>query len=235
MKKFKVRKYYSRKKVIIASLILIFFLTSIFLEIYGKKTSDDLLNITNNLINTVMTNSVNSNIKLDLIKKYKINELIDIEYQDKKISNVNYNLEKAYEILIYIKKEIINTLNDNMPNIYNYYYEIQNNKIIVSMPYYNNSNNILISNFGPKIFVQISFLELIDGSIKTKIKTYGINSLLVELYLNILITNTIVIPNNSKYNNHNEYNILISSKIVQGEIPSIYNGLFESKSDTIIT
>jgi sporulation protein YunB len=200
----------------------------------GKKASNKLLYIGKIIINNVNTNTVNNNIKIDLLKKYQIEDLININYINNEVTDIDFKLEKAYEILIDIKKEIINNISKQMNNLYNYKYEINNNTIIIEMPFYNYTNNVLLANLGPKVFVQISLVELVDGNIKTKVTTYGINSLLIELYVNITITNSILIPS---INNEikNQYEILISSKVIQGKIPSFYNGILEQSSEKLIT
>ena len=233
MKRFKIRTKYKLKNILIITLILILFFTSCFISIIGNKSSDNFYYISRNLITTITTNTVNNYIRIDLFKKYSINNLITINYQDKKIVNVDYNLESAYEILLEIKKNIIDNIPKEMKNLYNYHYSINNNLIIVEMPFYNYTDNVLIANLGPKIKIGLSMIRLIDGTVKTEIKTYGLNSLLVELYLNFTITSTIVIPYTKEKNTTNTYKVLISSKVIQGEIPSIYNGLFAQESKLI--
>ena len=233
MKRFKIRTKYKLKNILMITLILILFFTSCFISIIGNKSSDNFYYISRNLITTITTNTVNNYIRIDLFKKYSINNLITINYQDKKIVNVDYNLESAYEILLEIKKNIIDNIPKEMKNLYNYHYSINNNLIIVEMPFYNYTDNVLIANLGPKIKIGLSMIRLIDGTVKTEIKTYGLNSLLVELYLNFTITSTIVIPYTKEKNTTNTYKVLISSKVIQGEIPSIYNGLFAQESKLI--
>ena len=233
MKRFKIRNHYKLKNTIIIVLIIIFFTTSCMLTIIGRKASDNIYYISRNIVNTITTNTVNNYIRIDLFKKYNINDLIIINYQDKKIVNVDYNLENAYEILIDIKKNIIENIGSSISAYYNYEYLINNNRVIIEMPFYNYTDNPLIANLGPKIKVGLSMVRLIDGSVKTKIKTYGINSLLVELYVTFTITSAIVVPYEKEADTVNTYEVLISSKVIQGEIPSFYNGLLENKSELI--
>ncbi len=223
------------KNIILIIIITIFFITSCLLSFLGKKSSINMFYISRNLINTVTTNTVNNYIKMDILKKYNINDLITINYQDKKIVNVDYNLESAYEILIEIKKSIIKNISTSIDDYYNYEYVINNNKVIIEMPFYNYTDNVLIANLGPKIKIGLSMVRIIDGSIKTKIKTYGINSLIVELYINFTVTSTIVVPYAKEDNTSNSYDILISSKVIQGEIPNFYNGHLEQESKIIST
>ncbi len=233
MKRFKIKNHYKLKNIIIIILIIIFFTTSCMLTIIGRKVSDNIYYISRNIVNTITTNTVNNYIRIDLFKKYNINDLIIINYQDKKIVNVDYNLENAYEILIDIKKNIIENIGSSISAYYNYEYLINNNRVIIEMPFYNYTDNPLIANLGPKIKVGLSMVRLIDGSVKTKIKTYGINSLLVELYVTFTITSAIVVPYEKEADTVNTYEVLISSKVIQGEIPSFYNGLLENKSELI--
>lgn len=189
-----------------------------------------MVNISRTIINTINTNTVNNNIRADIFKKYNMDNLITIEKSNNKIIDVNYNLENAYELLVIIKKMIIDSIEVYMPNIYNYKYQLKNDVIMLEMPFYNYTDNLLLANLGPKVLIRMSMIRFIDGSVRTKIKDYGINSLLVELYLNFKITSSIVVPNTNEESVTNDYNILISSKVIQGEIPSIYNGLFEKES-----
>ena len=235
MDRIKLRKKIKIKNSIISIIISIIIITIILINTIGKSSTENMIFISKNIINTINTNTVNNNIKMDILKKYDINDLITINYEDKKINNIDYNLESAYEILISIKREIIDNIKSNIANIYNYNYQISNNNIIIEMPFYNYTNNLLISNLGPKITTKLAMIRLIDGSVKTKITTYGINSLLVELYINFSITSTIVIPSIKEQDTIDSYDILISSKVIQGEIPSIYNGVLEDYSKTITT
>lgn len=236
MKRFKIRKCsYNLKNVLIIIIVTIFLMTLLLINTIGKKVSNNMLNISHTIVNYIETNSVNNNIKLDLLKEYKMDDLIIINYQENKVSTIDYNLENAYAILIQIKKGIIDNISNNMADIYNYNYKINKNNIIIEMPFYNYTDNLLLASLGPKVEAKLSIIELVDGSIKTKIKNYGINSLLVELYINFTISTNIVVPNKKEENCLNTYDILISSKVVQGEIPSIYNGLLEQSSEIINT
>ena len=230
MKRFKIKPQIKTKNILLVIILTIFFITSCMLTIIGKKAGANIFYISRNLANTITTNTVNNYIRMDLFKKYNINDLIIINYQDQKIVNVDYNLENAYEVLIEIKKNIMQNIGNSLSEYYNYEYSINNNKVIIEMPFYNYTDNVLIANLGPKIKIGMSLVRIINGSVKTKIKTYGINSLLVELYINFTITNTIIVPFEKESNTSNSYDVLISSKVIQGEIPSIYNGLLEQES-----
>lgn len=221
------------------NLILIFILTivmitSVLLNTVGKKVSNQMVDISKIIIKDVIINTVNSNIRSDTLKKYNINDLIKINYRDKKVSDVDYNLENTYDVLIDIKSSVMRMIPLYDFSSYSYNVRLYSNFMILEMPFYNYSSNLLLANLGPKISAKINYIRYVNGSVKTKIKTYGINSLQVELYLNIEVSSEIVVPF-IKEENITSMDILVASKIVQGEIPSIYNGLYESESKIVKT
>lgn len=233
MKRFKFKKKLIVKNYIFLIIIVIIIVTSILINTIIKSMSNNLLYVSKVIINNVNTNVVNNNIKVEILKKYQMNDLIITKFNDNEISYIDYNLENAYKILIDIKKAVIENTSKNMNYLYNYNYNVNENSLILDMPFYNYTNNLLLSNLGPKIRVKIGLAKLVDGSVKTKVTTYGINSLLVELYININITSSILIPSIPEESFVNNYDILITSKVIQGQIPSYYNGFFEQNSKKI--
>lgn len=215
-------------------ILFIVMMTSLLLNTIGKRVSNQMIDISKIIIKDVIINTINANIKGDSLKKYNINDLIKINYRDKKVSDVDYNLENTYDILIDIKSSVMEMIPKYDFSGYSYDVKIFDNFMILEMPFYNYSSNLLLANLGPKTSAKINYIRYVNGSVKTKIKTYGINSLQVELYLNIEICSDIVVPFINK-ENITSMDILISSKIIQGEIPSIYNGLYESESKIVKT
>lgn len=232
MRMVKFKKNHSNLGLIF--ILFIVMMTSLLLNTIGKRVSNQMIDISKIIIKDVIINTVNSNIKGDTLKKYNINDLIKINYRDKKVSDVDYNLENTYDILIDIKSSVMEMIPKYDFSGYSYDVKVFDNFMILEMPFYNYSSNLLLANLGPKINAKINYIRYVNGSVKTKIKTYGINSLQVELYLNIEIFSDIVVPFINK-ENITSMDILISSKIIQGEIPSIYNGLYESESKIVKT
>ena len=67
---------------------------------------------------------------------------------------------------------------------------------------------------------------------QTKIKEYGVNNSLIEVYLKVSLNEEIIVPYSSKKIN-NSCEILLSSQVIEGIVPSIYNGLLEKNSSLI--
>ena len=77
-----------------------------------------------------------------------------------------------------------------------------------------------------------NFISDIDMGFKTKVSNYGLNSLLLELYLKINVNNSIMSP--SSYKEFGEtYEIILASKVVVGEIPVYYGGELEKTSPIV--
>ena len=87
-------------------ILFIVMMTSLLLNTIGKRVSNQMIDISKFIIKDVIINTVNANIKGDTLKKYNINDLIKINYRDKKVSDVDYNLENTYDILIDIKSSV---------------------------------------------------------------------------------------------------------------------------------
>lgn len=230
-KKFRIIRI-SSHNIITYIIIFIFLLTIIFSLYYGKKVSDTILINSKIVIDDILTESVN-NVKVDTLINSKINNLIKLSYNNKgEIDNISYDLENTYALLSIVRSSIdkdIKKLENGKINDTNI---LIKDGLIVNIPFYSFTKNLLIMNIGPTMKTKINILENLAGSITTKLKDYGINSLLIELYLVIDIKSTCFYTL-TKSDIHNKYEILISSKIVQGGIPSYYNGFLENKSETI--
>ena len=65
--------------------------------------------------------------------------------------------------------------------------------------------------------------------IKTKVTDYGLNNALIEIYLNIKIHYKIIGISETD-DETLEYDILLDSRIIQGNIPNWYAGSYEKRS-----
>ena len=223
----KLRKQSENRRTIIYLLLIIFLLTYTILSTIGKKSSDNIIEVSNTLINDLIIDIVNSSIKNNILKQNNINNLIEFNYNSQKeIESINYNIETAYDILVEVKNNILSTISNS--NEYKYY--INNNNIILEVPFYNYTSNIFIINLGPKIKSRINFLKTIDSSVKTVVKTYGINTIKLDIYASFTIISNIVVPFNKQEIN-NSFDILLTSKVINGKIPEYYGSGFKSESD----
>ena len=76
----KLRKQIDNKRIIIYILLIIFLLTYTMLDTIGKKSSNNIIKISETLIDDLIIDIVNSSIKNEILKKYNINDLIEFNY-----------------------------------------------------------------------------------------------------------------------------------------------------------
>jgi len=81
-------------------------------------------------------------------------------------------------------------------------------------------SNILYT-FGPKIPVKINILGNVTSKIDTSIKNYGINNALIEVYVELNVTEKLILPFFNKDVKINT-KIPVAMKLVTGTVPSYY-------------
>lgn len=189
---------------------------------------NDQLNYNNNklIMDCIETN--------DLTKE-KLNDLIMMnKNKNDEILSFNYNLENTYKILNVISEKIKNNMYSKNFDTQNKNYQKMNDGIVLFYPIGIFLNNIYLNNFGPKIPIKISYYSSMISSLKTKITNYGINNVMIELYLNISIVNNVTIPVlNKDYNN--DYSILLAATVEIGKVPTFIGNSIENNSPEINT
>ncbi len=226
MKAFKKRNYIKDRSIIIGCLI--FFFVGFFLFCFSKYLSPSIVNISKLKINEVTTNIIN-----DAVLNYKksgvdLNTLIKSTTNEKKeIIAVDLDMENAYKILEDLAQEIRQNIQKFQFGEYKYYnmesLSVINNGLIIAIPLGAASGKHLIVNLGPKVPVKISFLENLKANLRTEVKAYGINNSLVNVYIKFDIEQNIEMPSAAD-SFSNEYEMLLSSKLIYGVVPNFYGG-----------
>lgn len=110
-------------------------------------------------------------------------------------------------------------------SIYNQYLkEISDNQgIIASIPIGELTGNVFLENIGPRLHVRYQTQSLVSSNISKTVKSYGINHVLVTIDLTVLIELQILIPFRAS-NYKKSFQIPLVFKILEGEVPSWYQG-----------
>lgn len=103
--------------------------------------------------------------------------------------------------------------------------------IVALIPIGSATRMTLLSNLGPKIPIKLHYTGDVNSNITTKITQYGINNALIEIGLHLEITAQIILPFSTSIKKL-ENDIPIAIKMIQGKIPSYYNGYLNKNSDT---
>lgn len=108
------------------------------------------------------------------------------------------------------------------------------NGVISEIPMGIITNNVLLSNLGPKIPVKLNLIGNVVSSIETSISNYGINNAIVEVYAKVEVTEEVIIPFQTKRVKITN-NIPVAIKIVQGTVPDYYSGGKLDSSSNILS
>ena len=172
--------------------------------------------IISNLINKSIEDDFVSELKNNLFVKnknstdfdsYKINQLIILI--NKNLKENLYKLETGK-----IELEVITLLKDKSKIKNGVVYEIPTGIIF---------NNALLSNIGPKIPVKLHMLGDANVQIDTRIKDYGINNAIIELYVKVNVSEQMILPFSTRKVEVEEF-FPIAIKLIEGSIPDYYSG-----------
>jgi hypothetical protein len=209
--------------------ILIFVFSRIILKDIGTKLSYHIENIVIKNVNKSVYNSIFLIFGSDELGDEDLLNAVSLnKNSDGEIVSIDYKMNIAYDILSECMNLLYNDITSlNMDSLYksginNVYY------LPMGLIY----NNILMDNLGFRIPCKIDFISDIDMGFKTKVSDYGVNNLLIELYMVIDVKNYIMSP--STYKEFGEkYEILVASKIVMGRMPSYYGNVIEKSSSIV--
>lgn len=201
----KLKERLKRKYYILITFLISLFLFIIIFSLYSKKLNPKLNDYIDFLVkDEIYKKVIKSN---NFITNEEVN---DILYIDKNKSNeivyLDYDIDKTYKLL---NKYIDSLKKDNSKSK------------ILTVPFFIASDNIIISSLGPKIKFKYEVIDNVKGKIKTKVTDFGVNNALVEMYFELEIGYLVVIPMNKK-ESVLKTEILISSKIINGKVPTFY-------------
>lgn len=245
MKKIKLRR---RRKIKISTKISIIILfltlcTYFVIDYAGNKVLPIIMNQakidSKKMAILMVKNSLNDDI-LNILEDdmYEIvqNNNGEIQTIDFNPVTVNKFLSKTTSVVSENLKKLEKGQIDDISFISSDNYDIENlkNGVISEIPMGIISNNVLLSNLGPKIPVRISLTGNVVSSVETKIRNYGINSALIEIYAKVEITENVIIPffnEQIKVTN----NIPVAIKVINGSVPNYYSDGKLSASSNILS
>ena len=115
-------------------------------------------------------------------------------------------------------------------------YDINNlkNGVISKIPMGIITNNVLLSNLGPKVPVKINMVGNVISNVETKVSNYGINSSLIQVFVKVEVTEEVIIPFQTKtIKVVNE--IPVAMKVINGKVPEYYGSGRLSESSNILS
>ena len=95
-------------------------------------------------------------------------------------------------------------------------------------------NNAFLANIGPKIPVKLNLIGDVTSRISTEVTDYGINNALIQVYVNLKVTEQVIIPFSKEKIDINT-KIPVALKMVTGTVPKYYvNGLTKDSPALVV-
>lgn len=234
MKRFyRMKKIKNRNKFMLVAVIVVIIDIIVF-NTLGKKLGESVSFLTKLKLDEITKYYMN-----DTIKKYlnvDSNDYIKVNLVNNNIVSVDIDNVRCNKLLNNIIVDLENNVKELENGKINNYHNLEIIKgedgIIMFMPVGVSFGNSLFSGLGPKIPVKVSFLENIDAYVDVVVNNYGINNSLIKLYINIDVEEVLEMPTKNRFSNV-KYKFLISSKLINGEVPSVLGGTINKSSNLV--
>ncbi len=226
----------SLSKIFLITIILIMGVTFFLVGKFNKQMSKNIINISEMEINKASYGFITNKINNKVLNKDTLKDILIItKNKNDEILYVDFNFDVAYKILDNISNIITDSFeNMEMGNIDIAYYDNgisrKTNGIILNIPIGSVMKNNYFYNLGPKVPVKVNFVGAVLTNLETKITNYGLNNALVEVFVFIEFHNQIIAPFATKDMTF-KYDAVIASMMIEGKVPSFYNGTINKASD----
>lgn len=208
-------------------------------SILGEKLDSVLLNYLNLEVERVTANVIDSAVnevlaegideELFVISKNDNNEIEMIDYDTQKVNILLKRVnEKIYEKLKLLEEGNLENFS-LVSSLTGAGYKYVENGVVCEIPLGALMDNAFFANLGPVIPIKMSFLGQVNSSLKTKVTSYGINNLYLELSVVVEVKERISLPKSSNdviITNTAPLNI----KIISGVVPDYYGGVIDKNS-----
>ena len=116
----------------------------------------------------------------------------------------------------------------------NFNYKKLKNGVISEVPMGIVTNNVFLSNLGPKVPVKLKLIGNVVSNVETNVRNYGINSALVEIIVKVEVSEQVIIPFQTEtIKIVNE--VPVSIKIINASVPNYYFGSNLNESSNILS
>lgn len=217
-----------KNKFIITTIILVISIvisTKYFGRLVEEKMSiyvyEEVDRVTKMLIREVLDEEFLSSLNINDL--YKVNDNLGV-------SSIDYDVVKVNKILGIINNKISDRLHDFDSGEVDLIYEgtsfLKYSKgdsvgMAIKVPIGILFSNPIITSIGPKVPVRLLLSGQVESDLVTSIKQYGINNVLLEIDIEIVISEKIIFPFSSRYVDVNfEFPLVI--KLISGKVPENY-------------
>lgn len=226
-------------KKLVIFLFLSFFCSFLVVSFLGSKVNPILVSYLNTEVGRITSNVID----------VSINDLLAKEIDDNLIS-ISRNNDNEVEIIDYNSKEVNLLLKKVNQVVYSKLLQLEEGEIeqfalssslsgskfrfvdsgvVCEIPLGALTGNGFLSNLGPIIPINISFMGQVSSNLETKVTSYGINNLLLELFVHVEIKERISLPKSSD-EIVVKIDAPISVQVISGVVPDYYGGVIGKNS-----
>jgi len=248
MKTVRLKKQFKIKKIniFLFSILLIFIGVIFSFKYISTKGSKIIMNYAEmeakKISSIIITDAVDKNITndLELDKMFKITkeESGEIQSIDFNSPHINNFLTKATKAIQEDLKKVEAGDVESLKLSNNVFDKYDKEKLKKGVIYEVSSgvifNNAFLANIGPKIPVRLSLIGDVTSSVSTDVTNYGINNALIQVYVNLKVTEQVMIP---FFQNQIEIEtkIPVALKMITGSVPKYYmKGLNENSPSVVV-
>ena len=224
--------------IFIFVIIICFVMSIIFLNIFNKKVLPIFMNYTVSELKVISTRIINKAVNDEISKLKDIQNMIIVtKGNDDEIQVIDFDSVMINGVLKSITENILvslSSIEEGSDDFFSNNYSINeySGGIVYEVPVGIITDNLFLGNLGPKIPVRLSIIGDVLTNVKTEVKEYGINNALIEISLNVNLTEKVVIPFISETVNVS-VDIPISLKLIQGNIPLYYGNSLRRESNIL--
>lgn len=206
--------------------MLVLFLSFTILIYFNNKSKPILLSYVKEKVILKSKVIITDTVKQSFIdKELNYNDfLITSENSAGEIISIDFDNEKINKILIDITNGLVVDLKQVEKNSF------LNNKEVYYIPF-GIITGLPTSNWiGPQIPVKTTTVGSISSNVNTSVKTYGINSLMLQMNIIISVNTRILLPFVTERIT-TTVEVPVITKIIQGKIPQFYGGSYNTGSN----
>ncbi len=207
----------NKKRFVKRNLVLICLTLILFLYVYSilsKNLNHYYLNYSENEASRIITSAISKAVNDQVLNKIKDNELYTIiKNKDEEIEMIDYDSYLINTFLRNITNNIISCLAME---------EDKSNNASFYIPMGSIFQTPVLNNRGPKIPVRMELVGSVITGINSKVKDYGINNSLIEIYVHVEVRERVILPVTAK-DVTIVNDIPISYKLIKGKIPNYYS------------
>lgn len=226
------------------SIVLILVLVFIWFLILNKEASPILYNyaeletkkLATLVINKAVSNQVSQEMTLDKLIKTTLNdkdEIVSVDFDPVNVNKALNGVTNTVQLNLRLLEEGKLELIDIPDTVSEKISEKEKQKgVVYEIPFGVVLCTPILADLGPKIPVKTKMVGSVVSNIKTKITNYGINNAMLEVFIEVEVSEQVILPFISKRITISQ-DIPVVLKIIQGTVPKYYGGSMSDRSSLL--